>query len=94
MHGRGRRFIVLANMSDFHIQGEKTKLLLSELMKTSVGNELFYRTVQIIPDPKTRQEIQESSQKAGQQNVKFVVASVDEANAKIMELKKEMIGTK
>ena len=61
-------------------------------MKISVGNELFFRTVQVVPDPVTRMEIQGSSMKAGQKNVKFVVESVDEANAKILELKKELIG--
>lgn len=91
MHTKKKRFIVLANMSNFHIQGLKTGELLTELMKISVGNALFFRTVQIVPDPKTRREINASSVKAGQASVKFVVASVEEANAKILELKKELL---
>lgn len=91
MEKRKKHFIVLANMSDFHIEGEKTSKLLSELMKISVGNPLFYRTVQIIPSLKTRMEIKEASKQSGQTNVKFVVASVQEANQKIMEIKKQML---
>ena len=91
MHAKGRKFIVLANMSDFHIEGEKTRELLTELMKTSVSNEFFYRTVQVMPDPATRKEIQVSAEKAGQSNVRFVVGTLEDANAKILELKKELI---
>ena len=88
---RGRKFIVLANLSDFHIEGEKTKILLSELMKISVGNPMFFRTVQIITDPRTREEIMESVKRAGQENVRVIVGSMEEANLAIMDLKKELI---
>lgn len=91
MHTKKRKFIVLANMSDFHIKGQKTRDLLTELMKTSVGNEYFHRTVQVVPDPATREEIKQSSKNAGQEGVKFVVESLDEANKKIMEIKRELL---
>lgn len=91
MYERKRKFIVLANMSNFHIEGEKTSLLLTELMKISRNNEYFYRTVQIIPDSTTREEIKASSDNAGQQSIKFVVGSMDEANKKIVEIKKELL---
>lgn len=91
MENKQKHFIVLANMSDFHIDGEKTSLLLTELMKISGGNPYFFKTVQIIPSVKTRLEIKEASKKSGQANVKFVVADMKEANQKIMELKKELL---
>lgn len=91
MEQRSRKFIVLANMSNFKISGQKTKDLLTELMKTSVSNPMFYHTVQVIPDAITRISIQESSEKAGQTKVKTIVASLEEANTKIIDLKKELI---
>ena len=52
---------------------------------------MFYHTVQIIPDPVTRLSIQESSIKAGQTKVKTIVASLEEANKRIAEIKLKMV---
>ena len=82
----GKRFLVLADLSEFQPPSQQAKDTVTQTMKYAKEHNL-YKTVEVMPSALARLAIQQSAQATGQDDFRVVVSTVEEAWMAINKLK-------